>query len=406
MIRVSPTTLVLLLLFATSARSQEPTPIEAPEMIADEALAVPSDRFWGRVEYFLWTVKDDRTPGPLLTTGIVGQPGTRVLYDGSHLDYGLNSGGYLQLGYWLDAQRSLGLQVAGFSLETHTIHGEVNSDRTEGSPVVARPFFNVRTGKEDALIITTPKDGAGGRYIGGIDIFGDSRTWGGEANLVSQPFTQTPGTSAIGVLIGFRYLGQKDEFRFSQSSTVLKKGDLSFLGTPVAAPNIVSIRDYYETHNHFYGVQIGAFGDLRWYRWVLSLSGKLALGATDQDLRVSGHTLLTDDTGLTLNQPGGLYTQPSNIGPYRRYQFSVASELMLRLGYDITANLRTQVGYSFLYWGRVVRPGAQVNRNVDPRQLPAHPDYAPPAEPVQPLPVFQSTDFWAQGVSLGLEWRY
>src|SRR5207247_1354770 len=131
-------------------------------------------------------------------------------------------------------------------------------NRTDGSPVIARPFFNVLTNQEDAQVITSPQDPLGGRYLGGIDVFADHRTWGGEVNLV-HPLLER-ATSRWEVLAGFRYLGQQDKLRFSLSSTVLTPGTVGFGGAPAPAPDIVSWRDYFETNNQFYGAQIGLRG--------------------------------------------------------------------------------------------------------------------------------------------------
>jgi hypothetical protein len=61
------------------------------------------------------------------------------------------------------------------------------------------------------------------------------------------------------------------------------------------------------------------------------------------------------------------------------------------------------VGYNFLYWSNVIRPGNQVDRVINPNLL-------PPANglggPNRPTFEFHGSDFWAQGVSFGLEFRY
>ncbi len=369
-------------------------------------------RWWARGEYLVFWIKDDRTPGPLVTTGPVGDPAqgamgnpaTKVLYDGSHLDYRMNSGARLDLGLWLDDGQRLGLQVAGFVLETHTIHGKADSERTIGAPVIARPFFNVLTGQEEAAIITSPQDPLGGRYLGGIDVFGDSRTWGGEVNLVHG--LMTLGSSRWELLGGFRYLGQKDQLRFSGSSTVLTPGTVGFGGAAAPAPDIVSFRDYLETLNHFYGGQIGAKGEWRRGRWTLELLGKIGLGATCQFVSVSGNTLLTDSAGNDVALPGGLYALPSNIGDFSRTRVTFISEAGASLGLQLTPGIRTMLGYSLLYWGDVARPGNQIDRRLDPRQIPSHLAFNPNAANKEPPPQIRSTDFWAQGLTLGLELRY
>jgi hypothetical protein len=408
---------VVILLFACigTVRGQEllqPAELVAPPMVVDETVPARLPRFWTGAEYLLWWIKDDRTPGPLVTTGpagdphqgVLGNPTTGVLYDGSHLNHELNSGVYLFGGMWLDNEQRVGLEVGGFTLETHTISGKEYSNRTNGAPVIARPFFNVVTGHEDAEVITSPLDPLGGRYLGGVQVFSDSRTWGAEANAVSQ--LGWFGSGNWKVLGGFRYLGQRDQLRFSQSSTVLTPGTVGFLGAPAPPPDIVSIRDYFETRNNFYGGQAGGSVDFYWGRLNLNLLAKVGLGSTQEELYVDGHTLLTDPTGKTLRAAGGLYTQPTNMGDFTRGRFAVVSETGVRLGYQITPWLRSTFGYTFLYWSDVVRPGEQVNRNLDPRQVPSNLLYGAPGTPLQPVRQFESVDFWAQGLTFGLSFQF
>jgi len=122
-------------------------------------------RAWVTAEY-LSLVDQERFHSRFLVTtgqpgdphaGILGQPGTSVIINDSELNFRLNSGGRLTIGWWFDDEQVLGFEAVGFSLETHTIHDSIDSNRTDGAPVIARPFFNVRTGKEDAYIITGPR---------------------------------------------------------------------------------------------------------------------------------------------------------------------------------------------------------------------------------------------------------
>ena len=55
-----------------------------------------------------------------------------------------------------------------------------------------------------------------------------------------------------------------------------------------------------------------------------------------------------------------------------------------------------------LYWTSVARPGDQIDLNIDPRQFP------PPitTDATRPAFVLHTTDYWAQGVNLGLDLRF
>ena len=58
----------------------------------------------------------------------------------------------------------------------------------------------------------------------------------------------------------------------------------------------------------------------------------------------------------------------------------------------------------------VVRPGDQINRNLNASRIPffgrANPAAAPPSNSPQPLFQFHESDFWAQGITFGMEFQY
>ena len=70
----------------------------------------------------------------------------------------------------------------------------------------------------------------------------------------------------------------------------------------------------------------------------------------------------------------------------------------------ITQHMGAFVGYDYLYWARVVRPGNQVDSNINLSQSAIL--GGTPNGPASPTPLFSRSDFWAQGISLGLEFRY
>ncbi len=388
-----------------SLTAQEPI---IAEPIDSELRSAAASRTWVQFDYLLWRIKNDEAPFPLLTTGppgaarqgVLGDPGTHIVFD-NQLDYHLNSGARLFLGRWLDDARIVGVEVGGFCLETHTIHESLDADRS-GAPVIARPFFNLQTGHPDALVITSPQDPQGGQRFGGIDIFADSRTWGGEANCLIA--LGEVATWQWHGLAGCRFLAQKDQLRFSQSSTILVLGDLGFGGSPAPVPDIVSLRDYFESTNYFYGAQIGAEGTLRRGRWSLDLSSKVGVGATDQHQEIDGRTMLTDPTGFTQTVHGGLFATPDIVGHFEQVHFAWTSELNICLGFEVTRHCEFNLGYTFLYWDGVVRPGQQLPTGIDPRQVPSNLAFEG-RQPARPAP-FRSGDFWGQGLSVGLAFHF
>ena len=79
-------------------------------------------------------------------------------------------------------------------------------------------------------------------------------------------------------------------------------------------------------------------------------------------------------------------------------------ELGLTLGYQMTKRLRATMGYSLVYMGNVVRPGDQVDLNVNPNLL--APENDPFTGALRPQFRFAETDYWVQGLSFGGEFRW
>src|SRR5262249_40022373 len=104
--------------------------------------------------------------------------------------------------------------------------------------------------------------------------------------------------------------------------------------------------------------------------------------------------------------PGGLLALPSNSGRYHVGEFSAIPQIGLQLAYQFNPQVRAFVGYNFLYWSNVARPGDQVDPGVNPSQVPALRDGLHATGPARPASAVHETDFWAQGLSVGAEFRY
>jgi hypothetical protein len=136
--------------------------------------------------------------------------------------------------------------------------------------------------------------------------------------------------------------------------------------------------------------------------------GKVALGTTREQVTINGVSLL-DQVGVSRSQTlrGGLYALDSNIGDRSRHTFAVVPEGNVNLTFEITSQLKLTVGYTFLYWSSVARPGDQIDRGVNRTDLPTSQSYDPAiGGPQRPAVIFRSTDFWAQGINVGLGLRF
>jgi hypothetical protein len=348
---------------------------------------------YGGGEYLLWWIKDPRLPplvttGPVASQGILGMPGTVVLFGGSHVDMEERSGGRFTLGSWLDPCQTWGLEGTFFFLGERASRFGATSDQFL---LLARPFFNVNTGTQFAEIVTAP-----GRAAGGIGILLPSELWGAEANLRRNVCRGCNGR--FDLLAGFRYLDLHEGVNILEMGTVLPGGG-QFAGSTFR------VADNFDTRNQFYGGQLGAETELRRGRWFVNCRGKVALGANHETVNIVGTQTLTAPAGGVDRFRGGLLALPSNSGHFTRDHFAVVPEAGVNVGCQITGGLRAYVGYTFLYWNNVLRPGDQIDRVLDVNQIPNFMP-GPPAGQVRPVVPFRQTDFWAQGINFGLEWRY
>jgi hypothetical protein len=334
---------------------------------------------------------------PLVTTspvgtprelaGVLGAPGTVVLFPGDGNPE--RSGGRFTIGFWFDNDHTIGLESTTLFLAERSLTFAAGSP---GSPILARPFFNVLTGLPASELVAFP-----GVLAGNVAVSSSNQLWGTELNL--------RGNVCRGCLWhldwlgGVRFLSLDDNLSISEGLAVP-----AGIG-PLAGSNIV-VQDRFGTHNLFVGGQTGLDLGFRWGRWSLDLLGKIALGNTHEELNINGFTQFAVPGLPVSTQPGGLYALPSNIGHYSRDRFAVVPEAGLNVGFQLTRCLRAVVGYSFLYSSSVIRPGNQIDRGINVSQLPSQVGPGTLVGPARPAPVIRGSDFWAQGLSVGLELRY
>ncbi|HZU37271.1 MAG TPA: BBP7 family outer membrane beta-barrel protein [Gemmataceae bacterium] len=359
-----------------------------------------SSRIWGRAEDLLWWIKGSPLPVPLVITGsdnanpapVLGQTGTVVLLGGQGLENPVRSGGRFTVGYWFDDDHQLGTEVRYFFLGSRTVSASVHSSGQPGSELLALPFFDVTAPAESSTFLALP-----GAFEGTAVLASRSELQGWEWNAL----TRLAGNDTwnIELLGGFRYLNLNEQLSFATSSpNILPPAD------------VFRTLDEFDTSNHFYGGQIGAEAEFRRGRWYAELVGKVALGSMIEVVNVHGQ-LVTNDLnaeGTLQTFPGGYLAQPTNSGRQRAAHFAVLPEAGLNVGCQVTPRLRLLVGYTFLYASNVVRPGDQIDRGINPTQAPAITGLPTTAVigPQRPAPLFRTSDFWAQGLNFGLEFRF
>jgi hypothetical protein len=402
------------LIVVPRANGQEvDSPVVAPDTIpAVPPVAVPSTsatapvpRFWLRAEYLLWWNKKGPLSAPLATLGSIndafpgalGQPGTQILYGGDGITFRSLNGLRFESGLWLDQERTFSIESGFFFLGTSSPRFSAFSD-PNGDQIIARPVIDALSGVEDSYTDASP-----GSFTGGITITNASSLISWDINAAVN-FVQADQFRLDG-LLGFRYLNLSEVLRIEDQLTPLADDQLTFLGQPIDASSSLKDFDRFCTNNNFYGGQIGTRMTWNFDRWVITAIGKLALGSTQEKAFVRGATALYSPDGSITYIPGGVLATSANIGDYARNAFAVVPEFNLNFAFRLSRRWTARIGYSFIFWSNVVRPGSQVDRVVSANLVPTDPSYGT-AGPNAPTFQLQSTSYWAQGINFGLEFGF
>ncbi|MEO1496458.1 MAG: BBP7 family outer membrane beta-barrel protein [Planctomycetota bacterium] len=377
----------------------------------------PSRRgFYGRAEYLLWWFDDMDTP-PLATQNTAparpdfDTPGTTTIYGGEILDDARN-GLRFTAGMWLDNERDFAIEGDVLFFETETEIFSAGDAAGGGTISIGRPFYDIAPviggvptqPQENVQLITLPGtvggvmgivsrsefESAGLRLRTGICCreIGGCQTGCGPCGALQGATRGRPSAiSRIDFIGGYRYASLDESIAFNESVTLL------------SSAQSLTLNESFATDNDFHGVDLGFIYEWESRRWAIELVSKIALGVTDQEVRINGAT-----TSEGVTTAGGLLAQSTNIGSYNRDRFSVLPELSARLAYRVTPRLRASVGYSLLYWSSVVRPGDQIDYTVDSRVI--SPPVGDPESFRHPHFAFDDTAVWAHGFNFGLDYNY
>ena len=267
----------------------------------------------------------------------------------------------------------------------------------DSAPTLIRPFFDLNNRVESGYVVAAP-----GVANGGITVATNYSLWGGELNLWKNIYYEYPGrTIRIDALAGFRYLDLNEGLAISTLSVYDQQPVEPFTQF---AGNQIQVNDLFYTRNQFYGGQIGAVTKFFLDALDMSIAFKIAFGENLEQVYIDGFQVRTLPNGTTTASTGGVLALPSNIGRHNGTQFAVVPEVDVLGHYQICRHVSLAAGYTFLYWGRVVRPDDQIDRVVDITQIPNFPiSGIAPTGLARPSVPFKQTDFWAQGLTVSLQ---
>jgi hypothetical protein len=355
-----------------------------------------ADRWWFSAEYLLWWTRGTQLP-LLVATGPDAATPVIPVVSGS-FGQTLHSGARFGGGWWFSDSQCRGIDARFFFLG---VNNTTMGADTSQIPVLVRPFVNV-----NPAVTALPVDvvSAPGIAVGGVAVNLQNSLWGAEVNY-RRNLLACGDCSRLDALVGYRFLN------FKETLTITEAGILTnpMPPAPMMTGTAAAAFDQFRADNSFHGAQVGLAGEIRRGRWSVDGRASIALGSVTQTADITGGQLqLLPGAAVPTASAGGLLALPgANIGHYSQNKFAVVPEVGVNFGYYITPGWRVFVGYNFLYLSSVLRPSGLINPNVDAARIPNFtPGVAVLPGPGQPTPVFRTTDFFAQGISFGMQFRW
>ncbi len=361
---------------------------------------------WLRGEYLLWQTSGMKLP-PLVTgnpmgtdpaeAGVIGVPSTRILLGDETIFDDARSGYRLSGGILLHDR--LGVEGDFFRLEDQEAGYRFDSSSNQ---ILGRPFINlaplVGPVRWDPQLIYFPPNltghvdvaafskfyGAGGAFrfnackkqkcVRGDSCDGCCDSMGGCASM------QT--CSTLDLTLGYRYLNLDEGIRINERVT--------------SAVDRFDVHDAFAARSIFNGLELGIDYDCFRKSYGFTVFSRIGVGANQNRVQINGSTFID---GARQSDAGGILAQASNIGTREHTVASLMAQLGLNLNVQLTQRLYGNVGYSFLYWGNVVRAGEQIDLNVHPGLFPP---YTAVPGTIGALPTHKVSDFFAHGLNVGL----
>jgi hypothetical protein len=362
-----------------------------------------------RLEYLCWWMNGHMLP-PLVTTGpagtppVLGSPTTRVLFGDEEVDVSNRSGFRVlwdaRLAHWFETD----LQLEGHFFWLG--HGQSSGDffaESTGVPVLGRPFRNLQTSSQDALLVAAPGLPFPDPLLGMPDrsvtldlgrMEADSSSHLNAAGVLLRKPWVDRGAFWCDLLAGYRYLGYQERLTLQQSQLFSDPTD----PTNPDRFGEIQIEDSFSTWNEFHGVDLGIEARFPCGPVELELLAKLAVGNVHQILTISGNRLAIrpedgdPNTPQVVAQGYGFLATSSTVGRYAANHFGVVPEIGLTLRWPVSCSFSITLGYTLIALPNVLRTGDQIDTALDPSHT----------IPGAGAPLNDST-VWIQGINLGVE---
>jgi hypothetical protein len=320
---------------------------------------------WLAAEFLFWSTRGV-VPPPLVTTGpataaagtagLLGQPGTQILFGGSRTLTQFRPGFRVEAGTYFGDSNTYGLSGRFFFLG-RAAEGIVGG--SDGTSVVNVPQFTVANGTvtQSPLYVGFP-----GTRRGYVEASTSTGLLGTDLD-VRRGLIVNDG-SRLDLLAGYRYLHLGDTLKVSF--------DTSAPGSATAGRTLGG--DALDSGNNFHGLQLGLAGGGRAGRFSYEAQALLALGVTADQVAYHRTRVMPPAAAVVSDEV------------LQGAHFGVVPEVGVKVGWHPWEHVRLTVGYNYLYWSAVRRAQDQFN--------------------LTPNLQSQTTGFWAQGFAWGAEVRF
>jgi hypothetical protein len=352
----------------------------------------PLGHSWHTLELLVWWPRAAPLP-PLVAAG-PPLPGVdpHTLLGGRAIDTPAGGGGRFTVGFAVNPEETAGLAFTYLFLGTATARASAGDLLGLAPRAITRPVVRADTGEPGAVAVAVP-----GRSSGVVAVSTTDRIAGWEVTGVTNLYATTRGR--LNALAGYRYFMLNEGLRVEQLT--------ASPGGPAGGPPVLfNAADQFDAHNRFHGGQLGLSADLTRGAVFVEMAGKVALGQGVSVVRVSGQTVALSPGPAVAYSPAGVLGQPSNSGRFVRSGFAVLPEATLKVGYRLADRSRFYVGYNLIYLSEAARPGQQVDLTLDPELVPIAGRGGAGGPGDRPAPLLTRGDFWTQGLTFGLEYRY
>lgn len=367
-----------------------------------EVFTYPQPTCVGKLEFtsLFWHISNAPQGIPLVTVGpvvpnlapVLNTPGTKVVLGGKDIEGSWHAGARYTLSIQ-DNSANMESEVSYFYLHKRTRSKIISSDGSPNSAFLAIPFINALTDEESSTRLALP-----GRFAGKADLTLKNQMEGAEFNIMPRLDWDFCNSFDVRGIVGFRYWNFKENLYFSTHSPSVIPPKDTFV-----------TKDRFKADNNFYGGQFGLEAEFFCGEYIsIQARAKLALGCMCEKGKIKG-SLLTNDffTGIADPAlfPAGYFALPTNEGSFNRYEFAVIPEGSVDLFIPLMSHLQLRLGYTFLYANKVLRPGKEMDRVINPTQAPAiiNEPITSVAGKLKPKPQNKQSSVWVHGVNIGVE---